>query len=96
MDIPTQITQKYASPCESKSSRVTERGEIMKLFLKELNKTRGPKQQMTFPRLARIFEGVPTDDLLPFFFECEKADIPFWAKFWYKVKGNLDTNKSRQ
>lgn len=68
-------------------SRVTERGELFKTFLGHLNPPRKEKKlrPLTYARLGRIFEGVPTQDLYYLDSVCRQAKN-YSAMFWHKTK----------
>ena len=44
--------------------KVTERGELLRFFITELNKTRKPPYKpLTFPRMAKLVDHLSTQDL---------------------------------
>ncbi len=69
-----------------KKSRETERGELMRFFVRHLNYSRkadglGP---VTMSRMGKILEGIPTKDLYYLQSVCTKAKN-FGKKFWWEV-----------
>ena len=65
-------------------ARMTERGEMMRFFCKELNKTRirDNLEPLTMGRMGKMLEGIPTKDLYYLKRTCE--DSPnFSKKFWW-------------
>lgn len=67
-------------------SRKTERGELMRFFCRHLNHTRATDghQPISMPRMGKILEGIPTDDLYYLQSVCTKAKN-FSKKFWWEV-----------
>ena len=84
MEIPTTYELKFRTAAKPRN----EREEMLDKFLSRLNPPRLKDgiPALSYGRLARIFEKVPTTDLYPFFKECEQARN-FSGLFWYKVKG---------
>ncbi len=72
---------------ELKQNRVTERGDLFKTFLSHLNPPRKEKglRPLTYARLGRIFEGVPTSDLYYLDSVCRQAKN-YSSMWWFKVK----------
>jgi hypothetical protein len=76
-------------------SRKTERGELMRFFVRHLNLAR--KQDglpaITMGRMGKILEGIPTADLYYLQKVCSTAKN-FGKKFWWKVdpKKHVDEN----
>jgi hypothetical protein len=72
--------------------RITERGEMMRFFCKELNKTRirDNLEPITMARMGKILEGIPTKDLYYLKRSCEDS-ANFSKKFWW----SLDAKKHR-
>lgn len=67
--------------------RTSERSELFRLFLDELNPGRVKKglKPLTAERLGYIFEKVPTSDLYALDKACREARS-YSALFWYRVK----------
>lgn len=65
-------------------ARMTERGELMQYFCKELNRSRGRDglPLITMGRMGKILEKVPTKDLYYLKRVCDDASN-FSKKFWY-------------
>ena len=74
-------------------SRETERGELMRYFCKELNKTRRVDGLpiISMSRMGKILEGVPTKDLYYIKRVCNDAES-FSKKFWWL----LDSKKHKE
>lgn len=74
-------------PKEKKgSSRKTERGELMRFFVRHLNYSRahdglGP---LSMARMGTILEGIPTEDLYYLKSVCSRAKN-FSKKFWWEI-----------
>ena len=66
--------------------RLTERGELMRFFCRHLNVTRAKDghSPITMPRMGKILEGIPTEDLYYLQSVCSKAKS-FSKKFWWEV-----------
>ena len=64
--------------------RITERGEMMRFFCKELNKSRirDNLEPITMGRMGKILEGIPTKDLYYLKRSCEDS-ANFSKKFWW-------------
>ncbi|OGG50288.1 hypothetical protein A2763_01330 [Candidatus Kaiserbacteria bacterium RIFCSPHIGHO2_01_FULL_54_36] len=67
-------------------ARQTERGELMKYFCQELNKTRvrDGLAPITMGRMGRTLEKIPTKDLYYLKKVCDDAGN-FSKKFWWEV-----------
>ena len=66
--------------------RITERGEMMRYFCKELNRTRirDNLDQISMARMGKILENIPTKDLYYLKRVCD--DSPNFSKrFWYEL-----------
>jgi hypothetical protein len=74
-------------------TRKTERGELMRFFVRHLNysRKRDGLVPVTMGRMGRILEGVPTADLYYLQSICSRAKN-FSKKFWWEVdpKKHLD------
>ncbi len=81
----------YVSPTPRKRDRATERGELMRYFMLELNKARKRDglDLLTMPRMGKIFELIPTKDLYYLKSVCDDAATrghEFSKRFWYELK----------
>lgn len=83
MELPLGYTEKF-SP--KKNAPRSEREEVLQKFLERLNHSRKEAgiPPMSYGRLAKIFTGVPTSDLYPFYKTCEGARS-FSRFFWWRV-----------
>jgi hypothetical protein len=70
----------------------SERGELLDKFLARLNPPRvaGNFKPLSHGRLSAILSHIPTDELYPFFRQCEGANS-FSRFFWWSLKPK-DTN----
>lgn len=79
-------------------SRKTERGELMRFFVRHLNHARRQDglPPITMSRMGYILEGIPTEDLYYLQSVCTKAKN-FSKKFWWEVdpKKHLPENGGR-
>ena len=66
--------------------RITERGEMMEYFCKELNRTRirDGLPKLTMGRMGKKLEGVPTKDLYYLKRVCSDAK-DFSKRFWWEL-----------
>lgn len=68
----------------------TERGELMKEFLTNLNLERNKKfPPLNFPRLGRLLEGLDLQDLYTFLSMCndrKRNNGSFSKYFWWALK----------
>lgn len=85
---------------EKGRSRATERGELLKYFMDQLNVSRGQDglPRLTMPRMGRILVAIPTGDLYYLKSVCDQAK-DFSKKFWWEVSpkkhsDTLNTKKS--
>lgn len=71
-------------------NRKTERGEIMSEFIYNINLERDKKYKaMTFPRMAYLLQGIPTNDLYAFLSMCkdrQRVNGSFSKFFWWAIK----------
>ena len=74
-------------------TRQTERGELMRFFCKELNRSRRKDglPDITMPWMGKILENIPTKDLYYIKRVCNEAKN-FSKKFWWE----LDPNKHKE
>jgi hypothetical protein len=71
---------------EAKKSRNTERGELMRFFVRHLNHARLQDgiPKLTMGRMGKVLEGIPTADLYYLKGVCSRAKN-FSKKFWWEV-----------
>ena len=74
-----------------KRDRATERGELMRYFMLELNKgrKRDGLDLLTMPRMGKIFELIPTKDLYYLKSVCDDSatrGFEFSKRFWFELK----------
>lgn len=85
-------------PADRKTSRKTERGELMRYFRAHLNVSRHQDHLplISMPRMGKILEGIRTADLYYLKSVCDKA-ANFGKKFWWEIdpKKHIDENKKR-
>lgn len=77
--------------------RLTERGELMRFFCRHLNVSRaadglGP---ISMPRMGKILEGIPTEDLYYLQSVCSRAKN-FSKKFWWEVDPKKHIKENNQ
>ena len=67
-------------------ARITERGELMRLFCTELNRTRirDNLDKISMGRMGKILENIPTKDLYYLKRVCEDS-ANFSKRFWYEL-----------
>jgi hypothetical protein len=84
-DISTELEKKLVSAKPGKN-RKTERGELMRFFLRHLNYAR--KQDglapLSMARMGFILEKIPTGDLYYLKSVCSQAKH-FSKKFWWEI-----------
>jgi len=70
----------------SKKERATERGELMKYFMENLNvsRRRDGLPPLTMPRMGRLLVAIPTKDLYYLRSVCDQAK-DFSKKFWWEI-----------
>ena len=81
----------HITPGPRKRDKATERGELMRYFMKELNKSRvrDGLPPLTMPRMGKIVELISTDDLYYVKSVCDDASKrgnEFSKRFWWEVK----------
>ncbi len=66
--------------------RITERGEMMRFFCAELNRTRirDNLDKISMARMGKILENIPTKDLYYLKRVCEDS-ANFSKRFWYEL-----------
>jgi hypothetical protein len=79
------ILKENAKPVDKKN-RKTERGELMRFFLRHLNMARKVDglPAITMSRMGFILEQIPTKDLYYLQSVCSKAPH-FSKKFWWEI-----------
>ncbi len=80
----------------SKKEKVTERGEIMKYFMEELNvgRRRDHIPPLTMPRMGRLLVAIPTKDLYYLKSVCEQSK-DFSKKFWWEINPKNHTPEAK-
>ena len=80
----------------STKEKVTERGELMKYFMERLNpgRVRDGYPALTFARMARLLEAMPTQDIYYLKSVCDKAP-DFAKKFWWEIKPQNHTPEAK-
>ncbi|HVM58814.1 MAG TPA: hypothetical protein VMT80_00565 [Candidatus Paceibacterota bacterium] len=78
--------EKKAAAAPKGRHRLTERGELMRFFVRHLNASRAADGHapISMPRMGKILEGIPTADLYYLKSVCMKAKS-FGKKFWWEV-----------
>lgn len=79
---------------EKKRTTKTERGELMRFFVRQLNYSRANDNlpRLTMSRMGKILEGIPTKDLYYLKTVCSRAKN-FSKKFWWEVDPKKHENK---
>ncbi len=80
----------------SKKEKVTERGELMKYFMEELNVSRKRDHipPLTMPRMGRLLVAIPTKDLYYLKSVCEQSK-DFSKKFWWEINPKKHTDEAK-
>lgn len=80
-----ELEQRRAAAPKGRN-RLTERGELMRFFCRHLNFARAKDGLLpiSMPRMGKILEGIPTDDLYYLQSVCSKAKN-FSKKFWWEI-----------
>jgi hypothetical protein len=78
--------EKKAAGAPKGKKRLTERGELMRFFLRHLNHARAHDglPPMTMGHLGTVLEQIPTQDLYYLKSECSRAKN-FSKKFWWEL-----------
>lgn len=94
-DILPDIKKKAAEAPRGKK-RQTERGELMRFFLRHLNHSRKHDglASMTMAHLGTVLEKIPTQDLYYLKSVCSQAKN-FGKKFWYEIDPRKHVNDNR-
>ncbi|MDO8624003.1 MAG: hypothetical protein Q7R54_01480 [bacterium] len=76
-------------------SRKTERGELMRFFMRHLNYSRQQDglPPLTMARMGLILEGIPTKDLYYLQSVCSRAKH-FGKKFWWEIDPEKHQDRS--
>ncbi len=84
---------KHMAGLPSKRDRATERGDLMKYFMERLNVSRKQDKipPLTMPRMGRILQAIPTQDLYYLKSVCDQAK-DFSKKFWWEVNPKKHQN----
>lgn len=73
-----------------KPKRITERGELMREFIENINQERDKKMRpLNFGRMAVLLQGIPTNDLYAFLSMCKdrkRVNGSFSKYFWWALK----------
>jgi hypothetical protein len=87
LEIPPEFLEKFRPRARKKGEPRSEREELLGVFLAKLNAQRiadgFPK--LTYGRLARVLQHVPTEDLYAFYRQCDAARH-FGKFFWWSLK----------
>lgn len=79
------LPKKYTEQGKKPTTK-TERGELMRFFVRHLNFARAEDglPKLTMARMGKILEGVPTKDLYYLKTVCSRAKN-FSKKFWWEI-----------
>lgn len=79
-----------------KKSNETERGELMRYFMRQLNlaRMRDGLPLLTMARMGKLLQGIPTKDLYYLKRICDDAPH-FSKKFWWEMKPENHTEEAR-
>lgn len=83
----------------TKKSRMTERGELMRYFKAELNRSRQRDglELLTMPRMGKIFETLSVKDLYYLKSICDQHQErggDFSKKFWFEIDPKKHTKEA--
>ena len=80
-----------------KKSKKTQRGELMRFFVRHLNysRARDSLPLLTMSRMGKILEGIPTDDLYYLKAVCSRSKN-FSKKFWLEVDPEKHTGDNKK
>jgi hypothetical protein len=72
---------------QERKTNETERGELMRYFCQELNKTRVPDglPPISMGRMGKLLQQIPTKDLYYLKKVCDDS-ANFGKKFWWEIK----------
>jgi hypothetical protein len=86
-----------------KRDKATERGELMRYFMLKLNmtRTRDFLPPLTMPRMGRVLEKIPTNDLYFLKSVCDDAlkrngIDAFSKKFWWEINPKKHTEEVKK
>lgn len=81
----------------AQKNRETERGEMMRYFLSQLNPSRVSDglPPISMGRMGKMLEKIPTKDLYYLKSVCEKAQN-FSKKFWWEINPKNHTEEARK
>jgi hypothetical protein len=90
-----------SQPGPKKRKRLTERGELMRYFKDALNKTRISDgfEYITMPRMGKILEAIPTNDLYYLKSVCDEAarrGNSFSKRFWWELDPKKHTEEYKK
>lgn len=95
-DLSAEYGKKFE--VEKGRGKKTERGELMRFFVRHLNYARAHDglTPITMPRMGHILERIPTSDLYYLQSVCSKAKN-FSKRFWWEIdpKKHLEENSFR-
>jgi hypothetical protein len=87
---------------EKKRSRATERGELLRYFMQQLNRPRKSDglPALTLPRMGRVVEKIPTKDLYYLRSVCEDSAsrggiVAFSKRFWWELNPKKHTEEQK-
>ncbi len=89
------ISSSLGAP-DRKREKVTERGELMRYFMKSLNVSRIADgiYPLSMARMGKILEAIPTKDLYYLKSVCDKAPN-FSKKFWWEINPKKHTPEEK-
>ncbi len=79
------------------NARVTERGELMQYFCKQLNRSRERDglPLITMGRMGKMLEKIPTKDLYYLKSVCDKS-TNFSKKFWWEINPKKHSKEGKK
>lgn len=91
----------HESSSNVRRKRLTERGELMRHFTDELNRTRKRDrlELITMPRMGKILEAIPTSDLYYLKSVCDEAarrGNDFSKRFWFEIDPKKHTEEYKK
>lgn len=90
MDIPATVLEKIRPRAKIQNQPRNAREEQLTLFLDRINPARRSDglKPISYSRLAKVLEGIPTEDLHPFYKQCDQAKN-FSRFFWWSLKAKV-------
>lgn len=87
MEIPVEFLEKFRPRARKSGEPRNERDEMLDIFLARLNASRikDGYPKISYARLAKLLERIPTRDLYAFYQKCETYRS-FGAGFHYELK----------